>query len=177
MFACTSCTLCHCRQQVWILTLLLSRGLQLWMQDSRAKAEGSTKKASANCFLSKQFNASSRVQPTAWSWISVCSLCHHRAFTGSKSYRQLQTWRQSFQKFSRCIFPLLCTLPLHCTLPLLSLSVHREKVLKLVHRPPVSLSLHTRLDVHDQRWQLSISVLVTPCSRRVCSSVTGSIIS
>ena len=30
MFVCTSCTVCHCRQQVWIFTLLLSRGLQLF---------------------------------------------------------------------------------------------------------------------------------------------------
>ena len=29
VYVCTSCTVCHCRQQVWILTLLFSRGLHL----------------------------------------------------------------------------------------------------------------------------------------------------
>ena len=57
---------------------------------------------------------------TAWSRKSVCSLCHHRTFMGSKSYRQLQTWRQSVHKMSRCILPFLCTLPLLCFLQLLS---------------------------------------------------------
>ena len=55
------------------------------------------------------------------------SLCHHRAFMGSKSCRQLPTWRQSVHKISRCILSLLCILTLLCFLHLLSWSVHREK--------------------------------------------------
>ena len=100
---------------MWILTLLLSRGLHRLMQDSWAKS----RKDPQNW---KQFD----VQTQPWSWKSVCSLCHHRALMGSKSYRQVERSIR-VHKISWCILPLRCTLPLLCILQLLSWSVHREK--------------------------------------------------
>ena len=51
---------------------------------------------------------------------SVCSLssCHHRAFMGSKSSRQPQTWRQSVHKFRaascHCFASCHCSASCHC---------------------------------------------------------------
>ena len=83
----------------WIATL---------MQDSWAKAKGFTKlkhrtRHFCQLILVQTVQCIEACPTTVWSWKSVCSLCHHRTFMGSKSYRQIQTWRQSVHKISLCI--------------------------------------------------------------------------
>ena len=117
------------------------------------------------------------VPTQSWFWkTSVCFLCHHRASLGSKSYRQL--WVSQFTK-CRVAF----ALALHLALALLCNIRSSWEVPKLVHHSLVSLSMHIRLDVHDQRWQLSDSVLLfsrdhvgSLCVYRGCSPLTRSII-
>ena len=110
----------HCRQQVWILSLLLSRGLHRFMQDSWAKRGSDAGKVQEARLLTDSYqtthcvNLPSSRTNTAWSWkkkqTSVCSLCHHRAFMGWKLSPTLKS--VSVYKCSRCILPLHCTLPL-----------------------------------------------------------------
>ena len=46
---------------------------------------------------------------------NVCSLCHHRAFLGSESYRQI--WRQSLFKISRCVCRCIAYCPFFAPCP------------------------------------------------------------
>ena len=102
--ACMYCV--HCRVIVdnkSEFLSLLSRRVHPLMQDSRAKSGKNSNNSlyQHNLVLKKK---------------NVCSLCHHRAFLGSKSSRQLQTWRQSMFKISRSFLPLLCILLLQLLL-------------------------------------------------------------
>ena len=99
---------CHCRQQMWISTLLLSRGLHRLMQDSWAQRGRDIRRVQEARLLTDSYqtihcvNSPNSCTNTSWSWKkkkNVCSLCHHRVSMGSKSYRQL--WNQSVFTKSR----------------------------------------------------------------------------
>ena len=90
---------CHCRQQVWISTLLLSRGLHLQckpreLNHGRIHKKTQTIRCTNTTLVLKT---------------SVCSLCHHRALVGSGGYRQLWCW--PVHKFSRCICHCIASCP------------------------------------------------------------------
>ena len=156
---------CHCRQQVRILPLLLSHWLPCSMQDSWAQRGRDVRRIQEAGLVTDHYqtthcvNLSRSLTNTALSRKSVCSLCHLLALMDSKSYRQFLTWRQSVT-----FFALYLVIALHFVfafLPAIAVMIRLSwEVLKLVQHSLVSLSLHIRLDVHDQRWQLSVSLLV-----------------
>ena len=119
VYVCTSCTVCHCRQQVWIFTLLLSRRWHPLMQDSRAQPRKDPQKSKKTRLPTDPCLNNSMYKHHLVLKKASAALCHHRAFIGSKSSRQVGR-SVSVHKISRCILPLLCTLPLLCFLQLLS---------------------------------------------------------
>ena len=103
---------CHCRQQVRILSLLLSRGLHRLMQDSWAHKRGRI----------KHFTVPTQLGPEKETSALSVIIAHLWAL---KVIRQVGR-SVRVQNFVLCL-PLLCSLPLLFFLRLLSWSVHREK--------------------------------------------------
>ena len=96
---------CHCRQQVWISTLLLSRGLHLPCK---------TRELNLGRIHKKKNHTIKCTNTTLVLKTSVSSLCHPRALVGSKSYRQLWCW--PVHKFSLCSCHCIasCCAPCNC---------------------------------------------------------------
>ena len=90
---------------------------------------------------------------------SICfpSSCHRRAFMGSKSYRQPQSWRRSLFKISRCICH--CVAPCSCFVPCNCCCCHDPFIVRSAQTCPPFTGF-TQL-VHPSRC--SRSTLTTVC--------------
>ena len=107
VFVCTPCTVCHCRQQVWILTLLHSRGLHFSCKTRELKS----RKDPQNSINSMYKHNLGREKASALSVI-IAHLWALKVTANSKlGVSQFTKFRVAF-----------C----HCALQLLSGSVHRE---------------------------------------------------
>ena len=131
---------CHCRQQVCISTLVISRGLHQRLVGKSGR-------------IRKNQIQNSSVLPTdACLNSSIYKhnlVCHRRAYVALKVLAQ---WcgQSVFTNFA-----LHLAIALHLALALLvAIAVmirSSQEVLKLVHRSLVSHNLHIRFNVHDQR--------------------------
>ena len=145
---------CHCRQQVWILTPPPLTRIAPLMQDSRAKAEGSTKTEKARLLTVSCLNNSVHRGVYNHSLVlktSICSLSLQlSSLTGSKSSRQVR--RQSVHKISRCILPIA----FHVVIELLLCHCCHDPFIgrSAQTRPPFTgftQLAHPVSDVHHQR--------------------------
>ena len=141
VFECTPCTVCHCRQQVWILTLLLSRGLQLWCKTREQKRKDPQTEKARLPTVSCPNNSLHR-------GVSNQSLVLKRRLLSLSSSRIYELLKLSptpnLASVSSQNFALHFAIALHLALALLLaiavMILSSWEVLKLVHRSLVSLS-------------------------------------